>query len=101
MLPGVPAPTVQLFRAGRIKLSLTRVLYIWAMRHPASSYVQGINDLALPLLVTFLAEESASSTDLGEARKGGCNYDEVLNGTVMESVSDKLLDEVRMNESRH
>ena len=27
------------------------------MRHPASAYVQGINDLAAPMLLVFLTEE--------------------------------------------
>lgn len=31
------------------------MLYIWAVRHPASGYVQGINDLATPFFVVFLA----------------------------------------------
>ncbi len=35
--------------------SLIRVLYIWAIRHPASGYVQGINDLAVPFLLVFLS----------------------------------------------
>ena len=33
-----------------------RILYIWAIRHPASGYVQGINDLVTPFFVVFLAE---------------------------------------------
>eukprot|EP00761_Pharyngomonas_kirbyi_P002243 gb/GECH01002247.1/.p1 GENE.gb/GECH01002247.1/~~gb/GECH01002247.1/.p1 ORF type:complete len:211 (+),score=41.06 gb/GECH01002247.1/:1-633(+) len=33
---------------------MERILYIWAIRHPASGYVQGINDLATPFLVVFL-----------------------------------------------
>jgi len=33
-----------------------RILYIWAVRHPASGYVQGINDLVTPFFVVFLAE---------------------------------------------
>ena len=33
-----------------------RVLYIWAIRHPASGYVQGINDLVTPFFVVFLSE---------------------------------------------
>lgn len=33
-----------------------RVLYIWAIRHPASGYVQGLNDLITPLFVVFLSE---------------------------------------------
>ena len=55
------APTVKLFRDERIKQMLARILYIWAMRHPASSYVQGINDLAMPLIVTYLTETQMSS----------------------------------------
>lgn len=33
-----------------------RILYIWAIRHPASGYVQGINDLVTPFFVVFLQE---------------------------------------------
>ena len=32
-----------------------RVLFIWSMRHPASGYVQGINDLVTPFFVVFLS----------------------------------------------
>lgn len=35
--------------------SLERVLYVWAIRHPASGYVQGINDLATPFFQVFLS----------------------------------------------
>ncbi|KAI5942822.1 TBC1 domain family member 22A [Manis javanica] len=31
-----------------------RILFIWAMRHPASGYVQGINDLVTPFFVVFI-----------------------------------------------
>ncbi|XP_053112765.1 TBC1 domain family member 22A isoform X2 [Hemicordylus capensis] len=33
-----------------------RILFIWAIRHPASGYVQGINDLVTPFLVVFTCE---------------------------------------------
>lgn len=33
-----------------------RMLYIWAIRHPGSGYVQGINDLVTPFFVVFLSE---------------------------------------------
>ncbi|TFY60549.1 hypothetical protein EVJ58_g5076 [Rhodofomes roseus] len=32
-----------------------RILYVWAIRHPASGYVQGINDLATPFFQVFLS----------------------------------------------
>lgn len=35
---------------------MIRILFSWSMRHPASGYVQGINDLAAPLLLVFLTE---------------------------------------------
>jgi hypothetical protein len=36
--------------------ALARILYIWGIRHPASGYVQGINDLVTPFFVVFLGE---------------------------------------------
>ena len=73
-------PEVPLFRNDRIKRILTRILYIWAMRHPASSYVQGINDVATPLIAVFLADY----------------YDgqDVLDGSVMHHLSDERLDDL-------
>lgn len=49
------SPDIGLFRSNRIRRILARLLYIWAMRHPASSYVQGINDLVTPLISVFLS----------------------------------------------
>lgn len=49
------APDVGLYRNERVRRCLERILYIWAMRHPASSYVQGINDLVTPLFAVFLS----------------------------------------------
>ena len=34
---------------------LERILYVWAIRHPASGYVQGINDLVTPFFQVFLS----------------------------------------------
>ncbi|TYZ59246.1 hypothetical protein PybrP1_007887 [[Pythium] brassicae (nom. inval.)] len=46
---------VKLFKEERIHQLMERVLYTWAIRHPASGYVQGINDLLTPFLVVFLS----------------------------------------------
>jgi len=80
------APTEGLFRDDRVRRCLEKILYIWAMRHPASSYVQGINDLVTPLFVVFLA---------------GCfddvlKYDKVLNGSILDDrdVSNQMLAEI-------
>ena len=39
---------------------LIRILFAWTMRHPASAYVQGINDLAAPMVLVFLAAAIAN-----------------------------------------
>ncbi|KAK7325088.1 hypothetical protein VNO77_29160 [Canavalia gladiata] len=49
-------PDVSFFQQQQVQKSLERILYIWAIRHPASGYVQGINDLVTPFLVVFLSE---------------------------------------------
>eukprot|EP00501_MAST-03F_sp_TOSAG23-6_P000075 GSMAST32.ASY1.ANO1.77.1 assembled CDS len=54
-------PNVPLFHQPIIRRLLERVLYIWALRHPASGYVQGINDLATPFIVAFLAQRLKDS----------------------------------------
>jgi len=74
------APEVPLFRNEKIKRALSRLLYIWAMRHPASSYVQGINDLATPLFAVFLADDYEG--------------EDVLDGSVMVVLEEDRLDEV-------
>ncbi|XP_011073944.1 TBC1 domain family member 22B isoform X2 [Sesamum indicum] len=56
-------PDVSFFQQEEVQKSLERILYIWAIRHPASGYVQGINDLATPFLVVFLSEYLEGSVD--------------------------------------
>ncbi|BGP01645.1 GTPase-activating protein GYP1 [Rhodotorula toruloides] len=48
-------PGVLLWQAEATQRSLERILYVWAIRHPASGYVQGINDLVTPFFQVFLA----------------------------------------------
>ncbi|KAL5576230.1 hypothetical protein UlMin_017929 [Ulmus minor] len=56
-------PDVTFFQQEQVQKSLERVLYTWAIRHPASGYVQGINDLATPFLVVFLSEYLEGSVE--------------------------------------
>ncbi|CAE1321147.1 TBC1D22 [Acanthosepion pharaonis] len=49
-------PLVPLFQLKVVQEIFERILYIWAIRHPASGYVQGINDLVTPFFVVFLSE---------------------------------------------
>ena len=74
------APEVPLFHNDRVRRCLSRLLYIWAMRHPASSYVQGINDLATPLISVFLS--------------GYFEGKDCLDGEIMADVTDQMLEEV-------
>ncbi|KZV85878.1 RabGAP/TBC [Exidia glandulosa HHB12029] len=48
-------PGVRLWMESATQRSLERILYVWAIRHPASGYVQGINDLATPFFQVFLS----------------------------------------------
>ncbi len=47
-------PHLELYGYEATQRSLERILYVWAIRHPASGYVQGINDLATPFWQVFL-----------------------------------------------
>ncbi|KAG6243111.1 hypothetical protein E4U24_005510 [Claviceps purpurea] len=47
-------PRIELYSYEATQRSLERILYLWAVRHPASGYVQGINDLVTPFFQVFL-----------------------------------------------
>jgi len=50
-------PDVTLFQQEKIQEALERILYVWSVRHPASGYVQGINDMVTPFMIVFLRDE--------------------------------------------
>ena len=103
-------PQIPLFRNQRIQQSLSRILYIWAIRHPASSYVQGINDLVTPLITVFLADyyingthnnisnestfSSSSETTANDHQQQIQQLQQVLDGHVMNHCSDERLQHV-------
>jgi hypothetical protein len=58
------APGVPFFHLPRMQKVLERILYIWGVRHPASGYVQGINDLATPFLAVFASEKMQNIEDM-------------------------------------
>ena len=58
ILKDLPRTHVLLIRnEERVKLLFERVLFVWAVRHPASGYVQGMNDLLQPFFFVFLSEK--------------------------------------------
>jgi hypothetical protein len=68
-------PHLELYSYEATQRSLERILYVWAVRHPASGYVQGINDLVTPFWQVFLASYIADSDiekgmDPGQLPKG-------------------------------
>lgn len=48
-------PHIKLYGFETTQRALERILYLWAIRHPASGYVQGINDLVTPFFQAFLS----------------------------------------------
>ncbi|KAL3115814.1 hypothetical protein niasHT_007819 [Heterodera trifolii] len=58
-------PLIPLFQQKKVQEIFERVLYIWAIRHPASGYVQGINDLVTPFFIVFLSEFIPDEMDMG------------------------------------
>eukprot|EP00602_Paraphysomonas_sp_CaronLab_P010295 CAMPEP_0185021732 /NCGR_PEP_ID=MMETSP1103-20130426/4432_1 /TAXON_ID=36769 /ORGANISM="Paraphysomonas bandaiensis, Strain Caron Lab Isolate" /LENGTH=415 /DNA_ID=CAMNT_0027553437 /DNA_START=35 /DNA_END=1282 /DNA_ORIENTATION=- len=48
------SPNTPFFHQAAIQKAMERILYIWSIRHPASGYVQGMNDLLTPILLVFM-----------------------------------------------
>ncbi|KAM9886631.1 hypothetical protein OXX69_013678, partial [Metschnikowia pulcherrima] len=46
--------TLRLYSYAATQKSLKKILFLWAIRHPASGYVQGINDICTPFYQIFL-----------------------------------------------
>jgi hypothetical protein len=95
------APDVPLFRDARVRRCLGRLLYVWATRHPASGYVQGINDLATPLIAVFVGERlgcgvehDGDDNDDGECGGVGVGIADVLDGSRMADITDDMMEEV-------
>jgi TBC1 domain family member 2 len=48
-------PHLSLYSFEATQKALERILYVWAIQHPDSGYVQGINDLVTPFFQVFLS----------------------------------------------
>jgi hypothetical protein len=49
-------PSLPLFHTPSLQALLKRLLYLWSLRNPACSYVQGINDVVCPIVWAFVQE---------------------------------------------
>lgn len=60
-------PNIPYFHQPAIQKAMERILYIWSIRHPASGYVQGMNDILTPLLVVNMCPfvEDVLRADIG------------------------------------
>lgn len=57
-------PEYKIFSLTRIRKMMLRILYIWSIRHPASGYVQGFNDLCTPFIGIFLSAKTNFELEL-------------------------------------
>lgn len=91
------APEVEFFHQLPIQKALQRILYIWGVRHPASGYVQGINDLVTPFLAVFLGQHLGAQ----EAPMSEWNSSDLSDDAMLEVEADsywclsKLLDGIQ------
>jgi hypothetical protein len=96
-LPRTPIP---LLRNPRVNILFQHVLFIWAVRHPASGYVQGMNDILLPFFCAFLSEHLPPAESF-EAMANRADVDCVPDEKLMEVETDcfwcfgKLLDGIQ------
>ena len=81
-------PESSLFQNEKVHFMLTRILYIWSLRHPASGYVQGFNDLCVPFFIVFFLEKFPKK-----------NIDTILklNNDEFKELSEETLVELEMN----
>eukprot|EP01135_Chromosphaera_perkinsii_P012462 Nk52_evm73s2657 gene=Nk52_evmTU73s2657 len=89
-------PNVSIFQQPTVQRIFERILYVWAIRHPASGYVQGINDLVTPFFLVFLSEFVE-----GEVLNVDCDTVEKEKLDIVEADSfwcmSKLLDSIQDN----
>ncbi|KAK7529117.1 rab-GTPase-TBC domain-containing protein [Phyllosticta paracitricarpa] len=91
-------PHLELYSYEATQRSLEHILYIWAIRHPASGYVQGINDLVTPFWQVFLGAY-ITDPDVESGMDPGQLPDAVLEAVEADSFwcLTKLLDSIQDN----
>jgi TBC1 domain family member 2 len=51
-------PGVALFHSSFVRQLLRRVLFLFAIHHPEVGYVQGMNEIVVPILIVFIMEQA-------------------------------------------
>ncbi|KAH3679531.1 hypothetical protein WICPIJ_008580 [Wickerhamomyces pijperi] len=72
-------PKIKLYTYETTQRSLERILYLWALRHPASGYVQGINDLCTPFFQVYLSDYIKDGTAVENFNPGELTKQEMNN----------------------
>lgn len=95
-------PHLPLYSYEATQRSLERILYVWAIRHPASGYVQGINDLVTPFWQVFLGAY-ISDSDIESGMDPGQLPKPVLDAVEADAFwcLTKLLDGIQDNYISH
>lgn len=95
-------PLLSIFQQNLVQGIFERILYIWSIRHPASGYVQGMNDLVTPFFLTYLSEY-LDNTDRSVEVVEAFQVDQ-LPSTLLSSIEadvywsfNKLLDSIQDN----
>ena len=89
-------PGIRLWQRQATQRSLERILYVWAIRHPASGYVQGINDLATPFFEVFLSAYITSDPEMFDVALLPPNVLQAIEADTFWCLS-KLLDGIQDN----
>lgn len=91
-------PLIALFQNRTVQQIFERILFIWAIRRPASGYVQGINDLVTPFFVVFLSEYTDTNVESPDADVSSLSAEQL---SMIEADSfwclSKLLDSIQDN----
>ncbi|XP_054724410.1 TBC1 domain family member 22B-like [Uloborus diversus] len=92
------SPLVPLFQQEIVQEAFERVLYILAIRHPASGYVQGMNDLLTPFYVVFLQDYIPPGSDVESYDVSKLSRDALLQvETDSYFCMEKLMDGIQNN----
>jgi hypothetical protein len=83
ILRDLPRTHLPLLRNDRVQLLFERVLFVWSVRHPASGYVQGMNDLLHPFFFVFLIPYCPDHS-----------IDELINFIDLQFLSEEKLQEI-------
>lgn len=100
-------PEYSMFQNEKVQFMLTRILYIWSLRHPASGYVQGFNDLCIPFFIVYFLEKFPNKNidtllNLNSDEINKINEDTLseLETNIYYSLT-KLLDRIQTNYTHH